>query len=164
MKLPFAAVRPMLAPMNELDEVWTLMVRDASEKADVSGRRHVADYLRLRATNDAIRSAGVDWLIESMIETATGEQCRRQGITIEREDPHRFARGSSTMVGTLIEIRQGVRCLTVEAGWARTPTDGIMQHGSLAYARVSHFGMSRENTELRLIHGEDLPEWLDEAG
>jgi hypothetical protein len=150
--------------MTELDHVWSQMLAEAGENASLSGREHVAEYLRLRATNDAIRGRGVAWLIDAFIEIAAGEQRRHGNIVIEREEPYSFARGSHTMQGMMLSIRQGVRCLTVEAGWARLPGDGIMQKGALAHARVSHFGMPRAGAELALVHAESLPTWLDEAG
>ena len=148
--------------MTELDQVWSKMLGDAASEAGQSGRRGVADYLRLRATNDAIRAAGVQWLFDAMIEIAGVEMGKRVGISIEREEPYNFARGSSNMVGSLLEVRQGVRCLTVEAGWARVPADGIMYAGALAYARIRHFGIPRAGRELRLVHADILPSWLGE--
>jgi len=148
--------------MTELDQIWSKMLADASALADVADRRHVAEYLRLKATNDAIREGGVGWLFDTVIEIAGRAMRDRYGITIERVEPHNFPRGSANMVGSLIEVRQGVRCLTVEAGWVRTPRDGIMQKGALAYARITHFGLPREGAEIRLVHGESLPTWLGE--
>ncbi|MGI8493966.1 MAG: hypothetical protein ACR2L1_01470, partial [Pyrinomonadaceae bacterium] len=58
-------------------------------------------------------------------------------------------------------FRSGVRSLTVETGWTRTPSDGFMRGGSLAHARISHFGMSKANAELLLIRQNgDLPYWF----
>jgi hypothetical protein len=57
--------------------------------------------------------------------------------------------------------------LTVEAGWTRTPADGFMRNGSLAHARIIHFGMSKANAEMILINtGENSPQWfaLDSHG
>jgi hypothetical protein len=147
--------------MTELDQVWSEMLGAAGERAAAEGRQHLADYLRLRATNDAIRTQGVKWLFATVIEHAAEAQ-RTRNITIEREDPYSFRRGNSTMVGSALFIRNGVRCLTVDAGWARTPSHGIMQKGALAYARLSHFGMPRSNTELRLVFEDSLPNWRDE--
>lgn len=149
--------------MNELDHVWSQMLVDAETRAGDMGRKHVADYLRLRATNDAIRFRGVGWLFDTMIEIAGPAMIGHNPVNIEREEPHSFARGSSTMVGSLLRIRQGVRCLMIEAGWARTPADGIMQKGALVYARISHFGMPKAGVEIRLVHAASLPQWLDEA-
>ena len=149
--------------MTELDLVWSQLLADAGTRAGDAGRKHVADYLRLRATNDAIRNAGVQWLYDTMIEIAAPAMAGHNPVSIEREDPHSFVRGSSTMVGSLLRIRQGVRCLTIEAGWVRTPGDGIMQKGALVYARITHFGMTKAGGEIRLVHAETLPQWLDET-
>ena len=150
--------------MTELDHIWSQMLNTAASMADETDRKHVAKYLRLKATNDAIRELGVRWLFETVIEIAGPAMNGHHPVTVEREDPHSFVRGTSKMVGSRLFIRQGVRCLTVEAGWARIPSDGIMQKGALAYARISHFGMPKRGAEIRLIHGEDLPQWLDETG
>ena len=149
--------------MTELDHVWSQMLIDAESRADDTGRKHVSDYLRLRATNDAIRIGGVGWLFDTAVEIAVPAMSGPNPVTIEREEPHSFSRGSSTMVGSLLRIRQGVRCLTIEAGWVRTPSDGIMQKGALVYARISHFGMPKAGGEIRLVHAASLPQWLDEA-
>ena len=145
--------------MTELDQMWSQMLDDATGKAGDTGRQQLAEYLRLKATNDAIREIGVRWLFDTVVEIAGRAMRDNYGITIERVEPHSFTRGSSNMVGSLLEIRQGVRCLTVEAGWVRTPRDGIMQNGALAFARISHFGLPREAAEIRLIHAESLPGW-----
>ena len=146
--------------MTELDRVWSKMLEDALP--DASG--DVAEYLRLKATNDAIRRLGVSWLFDTMIEIAGREMRGRPHLNIELVEPHSFKHGNSNMVGRLASFRLGVRCLTVEAGWVRTPTDGIMRNGSLAVARISHFGKSEHGSELRFIHGEKLPNWLDTDG
>lgn len=146
--------------MTELDQIWSQMLGEAAIKAGADGRRHVADYLRLKATNDVIRTAGVAWLFDSMAEIALADT--RNGLTVEREESHSFERGSSKMVGSRLNVRLGVRCLSLEAGWARIPSDGIMQNGALAYARIKHFGMPKA-AELRLVLTESLPSWLDES-
>ncbi len=158
----FARTRPILAFMTELDQVWSQMLDDAVARAGDSGRDHVADYLRLRATNDSIRRVGVGWLIDTFIEIALDLQRFHSRITIDRHEPHNFARGSSNMVGSLITVRNGVRSLAAEAGWARTPSDGIMLKGSLAFSRISHFGMPKAGVDLRLVHAQDLPQWITE--
>ena len=119
--------------MTELDRVWSKMLEDAIPGANVE----VAEYLRLKATNDAIRTAGVGWLFDTIIEIAGREMRARPHLNVETLEPHNFKHGSSNMVGRLVSFRLGVRCLTVEAGWVRTPSDGIMRNGSLAVARFS---------------------------
>ncbi len=150
--------------MDELDLIWSQMLAEAGENAAFAGRHAVAEYLRLKVTNDAIRSRGVTWLIDAFLEIAAQEQARHTNISITREEPHRFEQGPSRMVGSLLEIRQGVRCLSVAAGWARTPSDGIMRGGAMAIAQIRHFGIPKAGEELRLVHADDLPEWLTGAG
>jgi hypothetical protein len=130
--------------MTELDQVWAQMLSDATRNAEAGGRSDVADYLRLRATNDAVRGAAVKWLIDSAVEI---------------EEPYRFQHGRSRLVGTAVHMEHGVRCLTVEAGWTRTPGDGIMRGGALAFARLRHRGLARLDTVLALTKGEVLPAW-----
>ena len=136
------------------------MISEAAIKAQASGRGDVAEYLSLKAANDLIRAAAIGWLLDS--STAIAEELNRQnaGIEIENENPHRFAVGNSNLVGSIFRVRQGVRCLSIEAGWTRTPTDGFMRGGALACGRISHFGMSRENKELLLIRADDSVNWF----
>ncbi|MEQ1642765.1 MAG: hypothetical protein ABL959_04905 [Pyrinomonadaceae bacterium] len=142
--------------MTELDRVWSKMLEDAGTRA--SG--DVAEYLRLKASNDAIRTAGVGWLFDTMIEIAGREMRARPHLNVEITEPHNFKHGNSNMVGRLVSFRLGVRCLDVEAGWARTPSDGIMRNGSLAVARFSHFGQPKHNSEFRFMRREPLPAWI----
>jgi hypothetical protein len=150
--------------MAELEEVWAEMLDTAAEKATSLGRHEIAEYLRLKATNDAIRAAGVKWLFDTLIEIAGEAQRHHSMLTIEREEPHKFARGNSRMVGSLLSISHGVRCLTVEAGWTRSPGDGVMRGAALAFARITHFGLPREGADLILVRGDVLPNWLTEDG
>ena len=147
--------------MTELDQVWTQVLSEAEAKAVGSGRKDIAAYLRLKAANDVVRTAGVGWLVDTVIELAGQAAAMHKTVVIERDDPHNFSHGHSNMVGTLIAVRYGVRCLTLEAGWTRSPRDGIMRNGSLAVARIAHFGLPKHRAELRLIHSETLPNWID---
>ncbi len=149
--------------MTELDHVWSQMLDKAAAKALDSGHRDIADYLRLKAANDEIRTIGVGWLLDTFVEIAGHAVRKHAAITIERHEPHNFAYGNSNMVGSLIHVRHGVRCLTIEAGWTRTPRDGIMRNGALAFARITHFGLPKLDADLRMVRGETLPEWLDET-
>lgn len=150
--------------MTELDQMWSQMLAGAEQKASVSGLEHLADYLRLKATNDAIREVGVRWLFDSMTEIASDAMRDHKNLSVVRESPYSFARGASNMVGSCLIFRQGVRGLTLEAGWARTPSDGVMRQAALAFARLTHFGMPRETSEYRLVRAEPLPLWSDEDG
>jgi hypothetical protein len=73
----------------------------------------------------------------------------------------------ATMVGSLLEFKFGIRRLSAEAGWTRTPQDGFMRGGALAFARLLHFGQAKYNAELILIRSADsAPQWfaVDLAG
>lgn len=149
--------------VGEIDEVWAMMLSQAAIRADQIGSGEVAEYFRLRAANDEIRNAGVDWIVNAAIAGAVETQRFMPSIDIERIDRHRFKFGHSTMVGTAINIRHGVRCLTVEAGWARVPGDGIMTRGALAHAVIRHFGLPKLTSELALRHGDPTPSWFDDG-
>jgi hypothetical protein len=159
-KLLFEAFGFMLKLMNELDEVWAQMLNQASAKAQISGNRDVAEYLALKASNDSIRQASVKWLFDCLLEIAAFENRNAANITNETENAHRFSFGNANLVGSRLDFRQGVRCLTLEAGWTRTPSDGFMRGGALACAKISHFGISKHNAELLLLRNEDMPNWF----
>ncbi len=145
--------------MNERDAVWSKMLLQAIEKANADGRSDVADYLRLKAANDAIRQASIGWIFDTLVEIAGDANRSNSRISIEREDPYRFTYRGSNMAGSLLRLQQGVRCLTLEAGWTRTPSDGFMRGGALAVARITHLGMSKANVELFLQKRGELPVW-----
>lgn len=153
--------------MNELDTEWKERLAAAQQRAGAAGRSDVADYLFLRAENDMARSTGVEWLLE-VFHALAGEINRAgAGVTVARNDSHRFSFGNSTMVGTELTFRVGVRSLTVEAGWPRAPRDGIVRGGGLANGRVSHFGNRAAGDELLLVRNTDgAPQWfvLEKSG
>jgi hypothetical protein len=146
--------------MDELDEVWSQMLENALAEAKTAGRGDVADYLALKASNDRIRQTAVKWLFDTMTEIAAHANRKNANITIENENPHAFTYHHANLVGSLLRFRQGVRCLTVEAGWTRAPQDGFMRGGALAAARITHFGMSKSNAELHLLRFEAKPHWF----
>ena len=153
--------------MNELDEMWSQMLSQALENAKASGRHDVAEYLNLKAANDTIRQASVQWLFDTLIEIAGDANRTNLGVSIERNDPHNFSYRGANLVGSLIRLRHGVRCLTVEAGWTRTPTDGFMRGGALAFAKITHLGIPKANAEISLTRSEEAPVWkliLEEKG
>lgn len=154
----------MLATVNELDESWTRMLDAAIEKARGTGRHGVADYLSLKQSNDIIRQASIEWLFDSFVKIAAESNRQNTAMTIEREEPHEFSFRNAKMAGSLLRIRLGVRCLSVEAGWPRTPSHGFMRGGALAAARIIHFGMPRAGADLVLARNTDIPEWnLDDG-
>lgn len=145
--------------MNELDEAWSEMLAGAIANAKSSGREDVAEYLALKQFNDAIRQTGVDWLFGAFIEIASEASRLNSQIVIEREEPHEFESNRARMAGSLVRVRFGVRCLTVEAGWTRTPAHGFMRGGALAAARITHFGRPKADIELALVRKGEVPSW-----
>ena len=154
----------ILAFMNELDEAWSNMLASAIANAKAAGRGDVADYLALKQSNDALRQTGVDWLFNSFIEIASEANRNNPSITIEREEPHEFEFNRGTMSGSLLRIRLGVRSVTIEAGWTRTPSHGFMRGGALAAARINHFGRPKADDDLVLLPLADNPGWNSVTG
>jgi hypothetical protein len=113
-----------------------------------------------RGESDVIRVACAKWLFDSALEIASQANRQNAAISVENENPHRFVFGKSNLSGSLSHFRQGVRCLTIEAGWTRTPSDGFMRGGALACARITHFGLNKHNAELVLTRDENLPNWF----
>ena len=137
--------------MGGFDEDYERRLEEARARAGGSGRGDVLDYLDLKAANDRVRARGVEWLLETF-SAAAGELNRAgAGLALARTDAHRFRVGHSTMVGSRLVLRRGVRQLTVEAGWPRAPRDGIVRGGGLASALVGHFGNARAGEELLLL-------------
>jgi hypothetical protein len=146
--------------MSELEEAWEIALAEASQRARGAGREDIARYLDLRTKNDLLRRTAIDWLTATFTSLAGEANRRGAGIQIERQDAHSFRRGSSTMVGSQLTLRRGVRTLSIESGWPRKPVDGFVSGDGLACANIRHFGRSRANAELvlaRAKHG--LPQW-----
>ena len=147
--------------INELEEAWELALAEASQRAQRAGRADIARYLDLRRRNDLLRRTAIDWLNAAFTSLAADANRFSAGIQIERHDDHRFRRGPATMVGPQLVFRRGVRTLTVESGWPRTPRDGIVRGDGLACANIRHLGRARLNDELVLIRSRnDSPQWF----
>lgn len=153
--------------MSELDEAWAFALAEAERRAREQGRGDIAEYLALRASNDLLRSTGIEWLMSTITYFAGEANRAGASIRIEKEEAHRFRVGIATMVGPSISFHSGVRRLTIEAGWPRTSRDGIVRGQGLACARIGHFGKRAENQELLLVRSSNgVPEWLvlEESG
>jgi hypothetical protein len=148
--------------VSELEEEWARALAEAESRARASGRADIAEYLALRASNDLARKAGTDWLFHTFTDRAGEANRAGASIQIARTDAHRFRIGATTMVGTLLTFRQGVRALMIEAGWPRAPLDGFMRGGALAAARIRHFGIPTADEELLLVRPQtsDAPQWF----
>ena len=146
--------------MGELDEAWAAALSEAERRARLAGRKDVAEYLSLKNSNDLLRTAGVDWLVERFTISAGEANRRGASIQISKQDQHRFQTGSSTMVGPLLTLTNGVRTLYVEAGWPRTPRDGFVRGGGLASANIRHMGIRSASEELLLAKlNSGAPAW-----
>ncbi len=153
--------------MSEFEERWAQVLVEAEQRARGHGRSDVAEYLQLRAANDAVRAAGIQWL-DALFQWLADEATRAgRQVTIERKDAHQFSMDAATMVGTLLTLRRGVRALMIEAGWPRAPQHGIVHGGGLASAHIKHFGQRGAGEELLLAQTKNsAPQWfiLHETG
>jgi hypothetical protein len=145
--------------MNELEENWADFMREAGRGSSANGT--VADYLRLRETNDAARRIGIEWLLGAFLQVAEEANRRGIGIAVEKKDLHSFSVGAATMQGSLVRLKLGIRSISIEGGYPQKPQDGFIRGGGLACARISHFGLAKANEDLMLIRTEKAaPVWF----
>jgi hypothetical protein len=155
-----ALMIPSQAEMGELDEAWAAVLSEAEQRARLAGRKDIADYISLRNSNDLIRKAGVDWLVAGFTVLAGDANRAGASIQLSKKEGHRFPIGNATMVGHLLTLTSGVRVLTLEAGWPRTPRDGFVRGGGLACANIRHMGIKTASDELLLSKSNTgAPAW-----
>ena len=148
-------------PMSELDEAWALALAEAEARARAQGRADLTDYLALRTANDFLRTVGTDWLLTTFTNLAGEANRVGAPLKMSRIDPHRFKIANTTLVGPQLNLENGLRKLTVEVGWPRTPRDGFIKGGGLACAQIKHLGMRSSSEELRLIlDPAGTPQWI----
>lgn len=148
--------------LNHMD-VWERDFDEAIKQARAAGRGDVADYISLKSSNDAIRSDGVQWLLETVVEIATAFNEHGARIILDQKDEYLFEHEKAVLTGSFLKLQQGVRCLTFEAGWTRNPGDGFMRGGALVFARIRHFGFPKSGEDLALIRFEGNPQWFTVA-
>ncbi len=147
--------------MSELDEAWAVALAEAQAQARAVGRPDITDYLALRTSNDLIRKVGKDWLLTMFDEIAAEFNSRGTVIQISRDDGFRFKVGNASMVGTRLSLQKGVRVLSVEVGWPRTPRDGFIRGGGLACGNLHHLGIKEASEQIRLIlDPSHKPVWI----
>ncbi|SRR6266404_8768588 len=147
--------------MSELDEAWALALAEAQRRAHTAGRADVAEYLRLRSSNDLRRKTGIQWLLNTFSKLAGRANRAGASIQISEQDAHRFTVKNATMVGPHLTLTAGVRSISVEAGWPRVPSDSFVRGGGLAQARIKHFGKHLLNQELLLVRSsQGAPSWV----
>lgn len=147
--------------MTDVSEIWAEILSGYAGRAGSPGRSVVADFIALKATNDEIRGRAVDWLVASFTELAAHANRHNIPIEIERKEPHNFAAYGANMVGVKTSLRHGIRCLTIEAGWTRMPSDGFMRGGALAIAHIRHFGLKQHGSDLALLKAGERPAWFE---
>ena len=150
----------MLQTMNELNEVWEQLIAEAAKNPQSIQREGLAEFIAVKTANDQLRETSVGWLLDTMRTAAEHANLKNANIIIEAEETHRFSIGAMHLGGAMLRFRQGIRCMTVEAGWTRTPADGFMRGNALAVARIAHFGIAKENAELHLVKFDDRPQWF----
>jgi hypothetical protein len=149
--------------MSELETEWSQLLAEAERRAREHGRGDIVEYLNLRTLNDEARRIGIEWLLNAFASLAGEVNRAGAAIRVERTESHRFRVGASTMVGTLLTLRAGLRAMMIEAGWPRAPQDGIVRGGGLASARINHFGNRTAGAELLLMRGTERsapPQWF----
>lgn len=144
--------------MDELDEFWEQMLAEARLSEEITG--HLAEFLAVKSANDRLRERGVEQLLNAFEAFAGHANRSHAGIEIEKLESHRFEIDRSHVTGRAIKLRHGLRCLTVEAGWTRTPRDGFMRGNALALARIKHFGIPTGGGELKLLRFEESVRWF----
>ncbi len=86
--------------MTELDQIWSQMLDHAAVRAQESGNREVADYLRLKATNDAIRAQ----IHHQAAEADLREAGLKNGMTLMRDDGERLVQAGITTREELVRV------------------------------------------------------------
>lgn len=143
--------------------MWANALREAMKTAQNIGRGDIADYIRLRETNDAARRVGIEWLVQTFLDVVNEVNRRGANLQIERTEAHKFTVGAATMQGVKIRFSAGIRTLTFEAGFPRVPQDGFIRGGGLACGRITHFGVAKANSELMLFKSDkekEAPVWF----
>ena len=125
-----------------------------------SNRFELADYFDLKVTNDKVREEAKKWLFDSVNDIVHAFNGHGAKILTEHLYKKQIKYFYSSLTGERLELRQGLRCMTLEVGWTRSIDDGVMRAGSLAFGRISHFGFRKEMEEIELHRFEGNPQWF----
>jgi hypothetical protein len=151
--------------VSELEDAWASGLAEAEARARAAGRKDISKYLALRSANDVIRKIAANWLFATFEAIVDEANLHGANIQISRNDAHQFKAGAATMTGRRLSLGKGVRLLTIEAGWPRTPGDGFIRGGGLARANIKHRGIKSANEQLRLVMGPGAPpRWIVQKG
>lgn len=146
--------------MTDTDDLFEQFLAAATLHAPVVRNSSLAGFIALKTANDALRTIHSKRFFDLLTSAAAHAAGKGVAIDVEHADGHRFKIEKMTLAGEVYRFRHGIRCLTAEAGWTRTPSDGFMRGNALAVARLSHFGYARETEELHLLKFEDEPRWF----
>jgi len=108
--------------MSELEEAWEVALAEAKQRARGAGRERYRQVSRSAHEEHLLRRTAINWLTATFTSLAGEANRRGAGIQIERQEAHSFRRGSSTMVGSQLTLRRGVRTLSIESGWRESPS------------------------------------------
>lgn len=150
----------MLQRMDAENHLWTGLLSDSAFRELFAGRGVIGDYLRLREQNESIRAKAVELLFAATRRLAGEASTSGLAVVAEEFDECSFEVSSARVSGPGLRLRHGVRCLTLEAGWTRFPSDGVLREGALALARLSHFGMPQKTALLHLLVFDERPRWF----
>ena len=115
--------------MSELEEAWEQALTEAHRRAQSAGRTEIAEYLRLRASNDLSRRTGIDWLLGTFTKLAGEANRAGASLQMSTDDNHRFSVQHATMVGPRLTLTSGVRSLSIAAGWPPVPPHSFVRGG-----------------------------------
>ncbi len=112
---------------------------------DANNQAYVAEYLKLKASNDQFRERGKQWLWETLEKLCAeinlqlaakpdGQilQCGRQPWQFELQTNT----GKATMAGERFGVRYRGQTLVIEIGWPQLPEHGFILDGGLARGQV----------------------------
>ncbi len=145
--------------MNEFEQKWLEMLEKAKEKAKREANHLLLEYLELRSANEKIRLEASKALLETFFYSAHSKLLEGFDLRFNTKSWHQFEMRQAHLTGFCLDICFGVRKLTIEVGWTRTPKDGFMRQGALAYSRISHLGKPEHNKELLLLD-RNKPLWF----
>lgn len=108
---------------------------------NLGDKDYAAEYLRLKAANEALREKARLWVWEVLngicaelnrgLTVGPGEEAIQVGL-----QEWTFAVESATLVGERFGARRRGRTLIVEIGWPRLPEHGYLTEGGLARGRI----------------------------
>lgn len=145
--------------MDEFEQKWLEMLEKAKERAQREENLTLLEYFELKSANEKLRLEASKALLEMFFYAARSKSLEGFNLKFNTKSGHQFEMRQARLTGFCLDISFGIRKLTIEIGWTRTPKDGFMRQGALAYSRISHFGRPEHNKELLLLNRNE-PRWF----